>query len=427
MRLPTTGIRFPGMFCLAALLTAAPGVAGATGPVVLAPDEEMHFRNRVALINGGRAADPTGIALYQPLERIPGAPSASPIAARKPGRRVIAPEALAAAEDYAGRSNSGSLLVWHDGQLELATYFNGRTATDPAVARSLAKPVAAVAVGRAIALGKIRSLNQPASEFITEWRDPDRRQILVRHLIDMRAGFLAQGPTFDGASIWARAYLSPRHERVMIDEYPLTHTPGTRYEYSNTPADLVAVLVERATGRRYAEFLSRELFQPLGAPDGQVWLNRPAGVAHSGCCLLAPPELWLRLGILLLQDGVWAGKRLLPPGYVQAMVTPTAQNPWAGMSVYVAGQYTERRGAGHPDVAAPKTLHSEPYLASDLFLFDGNSNQVVYIVPSLKLVIVRTGDEPPRAPEWDNTVLPNTIIRGLPERIRARAVAQPRP
>jgi hypothetical protein len=54
-------------------------------------------------------------------------------------------------------------------------------------------------------------------------------------------------------------------------------------------------------------------------------------------------------------------------------------------------------------------------------------NQVVYIVPSLKLVIVRTGDEPPRVPEWDNTVLPNTIIRGLPERIRARAVAQPGP
>ena len=78
-------------------------------------------------------------------------------------------------------------------------------------------------------------------------------------------------------------------------------------------------------------------------------------------------------------------------------------------------------------MAAPKTLHSEPYLAGDLFLFDGNSNQVVYIVPSLKLVIVRTGDEPPRAPEWDNTVLPNTIIRGLPERIRARAVAQPAP
>jgi CubicO group peptidase (beta-lactamase class C family) len=408
-------------------MVPGPGVPAESGPVVLTPAEESLYRDRLALVNGGRAADPTGLALYQPLERIPGAHSPEPVAAREPGRQVIAAPALAAAEAYAARNNSSSLLVWHDGKLELAAYFNGRSAADPVVARSLAKPVAAIAVGRAIDLGKIASLDQPASEFITEWRDPDRRRILVRHLLDMRAGFLAQGPTFDGASIWARAYLSPRHERVMIDEYPLTHTPGTRYEYSNTPADLVAVLIERATGRRYADFLSREVFQPLGAADGQVWINRPDGVAHSGCCLLAPPELWLRLGILLLQDGVWKGRRLLPPGYVQAMVTPTPQNPWAGISVYVAGSYIERRGAAHPDVPAPKTLHSEPYLARDLFLFDGNANQVVYIVPSLQLVIVRTGDGPPRAPEWDNAFLPNTIIRGLPEQIRARAVPQPRP
>ena len=272
--------------CLAALIASGPAFPAATAAPT--PDEEALYRDRVALINGGRAADPTGIALYQPLERIPGAPSASPITARRPGRQVIAPSALAAAAEYAGRNNSSSLLVWHDGMLELATYFNGRTASDPVIARSLAKPVAAVAVGRAIDLQRIQSLDQPVGDFITEWRRSDRRQILVRHLIDMRAGFLAQGPTFDGASIWARAYLSPRHEQVMIDEYPLTHTPGTRYEYSNTPADLVAVLIERATGRRYAEFLSREIFQPLGAPGGQVWLNRPGGVAHAGCCLLAP-------------------------------------------------------------------------------------------------------------------------------------------
>lgn len=403
--------------CLASVTASAAGN----------PAEDALYAERVALINGGRAADPTGMALYQPLERIPGAPTSKPIPSREPANRVIARSALEAAEAYAGRNNSSSLLVWHAGALELATYFNGRGPGDPVVARSLAKPVAAIATGRAIELERLAGLDQPAVEFISEWQGSAKQQILVRHLLDMRAGFLAQGASADAASIWTRAYLSPRHERVMIDEYPLTHTPGTRYEYSNTPADLVAVLLERATGRRYAEFLSREVFQPVGAPDGQVWLNRPDGVAHSGCCLLAPPELWLRLGILLLQDGIWDGRRLLPPGYVQAMITPTPQYPWAGISVYMAGAFTQRRGPANPDVPAPQTLHSEPYLAGDLFLFDGNANQVVYIVPSLQLVIVRTGDPPPRSPEWDNTVLPNTIIRGLPESIRSRAVPQPRP
>jgi hypothetical protein len=61
-------------------------------------------------------------------------------------------------------------------------------------------------------------------------------------------------------------------------------------------------------------------------------------------------------------------------------------------------------------------LHSEPYLADDLFLFDGNSNQVVFIVPSRRLVILRVGDNPPRVAgtEWDNSALPNLVLRGLP-------------
>jgi len=398
--------------------------AAAPAAQPLSPDEAALYERRIALLNGGRAADPSGIALYDPLEAIPGAAPA-PLPIRPEGARTISPDALAAAREYAARGNSRSLIVWRDGAVELAEYF-GNDAATPAISRSLAKPVAAVAVGRALALGKLRSLDQPVADFIPEWRGTDKARILVRHLLDMRSGFLVQGPTFDPAGIWSRAYLSPRHEDVLVHEYPLTHTPGTRYEYSNQPSDLVAVLIERATGRRYAEFLSTEVFRPIGAPGGRVWVNRAGGVAHAGCCLLAPPELWLRLGILLLDDGRWDGRRLLPEGYVREMTTGTPQNPWAGLGLYIAGRYTDRRGAANPDVPAPKTLHGEPYLARDLFLFDGNSNQVVYIVPSLRLVVVRTGDAPPPAPEWDNAVLPNTLIRGA--RLRpGESLPEPQP
>jgi CubicO group peptidase (beta-lactamase class C family) len=412
---------------LLALALLLPSIA-MTAP--LSPEEDAVYRERVRLINGGPAADPTGTALYAPLEAIPGATRWQALPERKPRERRVSAAAWQAARDYAARTNSNALVVWQDGKVEYAEYFGGHRAELPVVARSLAKPVTAVAVGRAIARGDIRSLDQPAAAFFGEWQEWPRSEILVRHLLDMRGGFLAQGPTFDPASIFTRAYASPRHDEVMLREYPITHTPGTRYEYANTPSDLVSPLIERATGRRYAEFLSAEVFRPLGAADGRVWLNREGGVAHAGCCLLAPAELWLRLAILLLDDGVWEGQRLLPAGYVAAMTTPTPQNPWSGMGVYVAGQYVERRGAANPDVPlVPKTLHSEPYLAGDLFLFDGNANQAVWIVPSLRLIVLRTGDNPPRGPgvpEWDNSFLPNTIIRGLPEDWRRRATPQPR-
>jgi hypothetical protein len=52
-------------------------------------------------------------------------------------------------------------------------------------------------------------------------------------------------------------------------------------------------------------------------------------------------------------------------------------------------------------------------VAKDLFLFDGLDDQVLYIVPSQRLAILRMGDAPPRAPEWDNAFLPNLILRAL--------------
>jgi CubicO group peptidase (beta-lactamase class C family) len=364
-----------------------------------------------------------GLETYEPLEAVPGARDHQPL--RAASVASIDPSALQRARDYAAANRSSAFLVWRDGVLEESSYFGETLATSTLTSRSLAKPMTAIAVGRAIALGRIRSLDQPVADFVPEWRDDERRRlILVRHLLDMRSGFLPQSMSPDPAHILNRAYLHPRHDEIIIREYPVVDAPGSRYEYNNASSEMVAVLIERATGRRYAEFISSEILQPIGAPGGQVWVNRPGGVAHSGCCLMLPAEAWLRLGILLSTDGVWQGKRLLPVGYVNEMRRPTRENPYYGLGVYVAGDYTPRRGFAHPEREADsrKVLHSEPYLAPDLFLFDGNANQVVYIIPSERLVILRMGDNPPRGEgqEWDNTVLPNTVLRGI---LRARAGA----
>jgi hypothetical protein len=106
---------------------------------------------------------------------------------------------------------------------------------------------------------------------------------------------------------------------------------------------------------------------------------------------------------------------LLPDGFVTQMRTGTPQFPYAGMGVYVAGKYVQRRGFANPDgkVRDTNTLHSAPYLADDLFLFDGNKHQVVYVIPSTGTVILRTGLATPKEPEFDNVILPNAILAGL--------------
>lgn len=357
---------------------------------------------------------------YSPLEAVPGAPRPTVFPAAT--RPAIDPGALEAAQGYAAANRSNAFIVWRDGKIEAEHYFGGATADTPIVSKSLAKPMTALAVGRAIALGKIRSLDQAVADFIPEWRGTAKAAMKVRHLLDMRSGLLAQGFDAQPDNPWSRAYLDPDHTGYIVASYPLTDPPGSAYQYANAPSELVALVIERATGRRYAEFVGNELLKPIGAPGGQVWVNRRGGVAHSGCCMLLPPRAWLNLAVLVMQDGVWRGRRLLPKGYVAAMRTPTAQNPYYGVGLWVAGRYTVRRGFANPALPLPKVLHSEPYLARDLVLFDGNSNQTVYIVPSARLIVLRSGDSPPKAPEWDNAFLPNTLLRGM----GYRGPAQPR-
>lgn len=360
------------------------------------------------------------LSRYEPLEPIIGA-AARPLPAA--GKPSIAPAALAAATAYAKANNSNAFMVVHKGKVQAAAYFGGADASTEIVSKSLAKPITALAVGRAMMMGKIKSLDQSVSDFLPEWKGTPKAAILVRHLLDMRTGLLAQGVSLAPDNIWSRAYLHPYHERIILEEYPLTDAPGSIYEYNNATSELVALVIERITGRRYAEFVGTEVLKPIGAVGGQVWLNRPGGLAHSGCCALLPAETYARMAMLVAHDGKWQGERLLPKGYVAAMKTGTAQNPHYGLGLWLGAHYVERRGFANPNRPVPKVLHSEPYLSNDVVMFDGNSNQIVYIVPSQDLIVLRTGNAPPRSPEWDNAKLINTILAGIPG---ARLTPQPR-
>jgi CubicO group peptidase (beta-lactamase class C family) len=387
---------------IAPLGTAAPDEAAGSA---LSPSEQAVYADRLAR-NKVPGADP-----YDSMEAVPGAAQARPLPVAEPP--TLPADVLAKAKVYALANNSKALLIWRNGKLEESVYGPGVDAATLLNAKSMGKPLGAIAVGRAIKLGYIKSLDQPAVDFIPEWRGTPKAAITLRELLSMTAGLAEQGAVTDPASYMTRAYLSPRHDEVLIHDYPLTSPPGTRYQYSNASAELIALIVERATKQRYAAFVSREILKPLGAAGGEVWIDRPGGLAHSGCCMLLPGETWMRLGVLLMHDGVWDGRRLLPVGYVEAMKTPSAQNPRYGLAIWIQGEYIPRRGFGRPGQMLGAVLHSEPYLAKDLFLFDGNTNQVLYMIPSQNLAILRMGDAPPKSPEWDNSFLPNLILRAI--------------
>ncbi|MEO0412226.1 MAG: serine hydrolase [Pseudomonadota bacterium] len=404
----------PLMALVACETQEAAAPAGSETPQVAAgysAEDEALYMERFDQLRNPAAQGGRGLGGYDPVEPVPGDPNYTPLSAGTTD--LVTDAALDAVDSYAAQRNSQALIIWKDGQVVRETYYGDTTRQSQIISRSLAKPITALAVGRALMLGKIDSLDQPVADFITEWKDDAQKsKILVRHLLDQRSGFLPQGQSMDPESPLNRAYLHPRHDEVIINDMPLTYEPGTDYQYANATSEMIAPLIERATGMRYGDFVGQEIIQKIGGQGGNVWVNRPGGTAHAGCCILLPAEDWLRMAVVILQDGVWDGARILPEGYVAKMRTGTEQNPYYGLGLWLPHTYLERRGFANPSIPYGKVLHTEPYLDKDMMMFDGNSNQIVYMIPSANMIALRVGNRPPKDKEWDNTVLPNTLIRG---------------
>ena len=369
---------------------------------------ERHFASLEAFKTGKDTADyDTEIAFGSELEP-------SPIAR---GSSSLPDEALSKLINYAEQNNSASFILYENGKITSEHYFGDHKASTLLNSKSLAKPLGVIAVGRAIKAGHIKGLDQLASDYILEWKGKPQEAITVRHLLSMTSGLLAQGYPKGPEDVMSRAYLHPHHDEVIIHEYPIVNEPGTRYEYANANSEIVATIISRATGMSYQDWLVKEVLSPLGAAGGKIWINREGGTAHSGCCAKLNSETYLRLAIMVLNKGQWDGEVFLPESFVAEMTTATAQNKFAGMGVYNGKYFKEFRGAINPDQAQDYTAakHSEPYVDKDILLFDGNANQVIFILPRRNAVIARLGQIPPGDKKWDNTILPNSYVRALGE------------
>jgi len=349
------------------------------------------------LLFGQSLSQPAAVEDSQPQEAVPGRPR-DDIAI---GAQVtIDPRGLALAEQYADKMRSVALLVFHRGALRYEKYWPGYDAATRTNPNSMHKGVLALAVGAAIADGYIDSVDAPASRWITEWQRDARRDITVRELLQMRSGL--EVPIF---GTWKSARILFGSDLMAgVSGLGVAASHGTDFQYSNANSQLLLTVVERATGKRYAEYLSTRIWQRLGASDAALWMDRVGGQPRGFCCLFATARDWLRVGRLILDRGRVGEAQVLPEAWIDAMTAPSPRNPNFGMQVWLGSPPgTERVYSSY----TVKAFHSRPFAAPDIVYLDGFGGQRVYIVPSLDLVIVRTGVS---STDWDDAILPNTII-----------------
>jgi CubicO group peptidase (beta-lactamase class C family) len=299
---------------------------------------------------------------------------------------------------------SVALLVFHRGALRYERYWPGFDAATRTNPNSMHKGVLALVVGAAIADGFIDSADAPASKWIREWQGDARRDITVRELLQMSSGL--EVPVFGTWKSSRILFGSDLQAGVLGLGIEAAH--GSVFQYNNASSQVLVMLLERATGRRYAQYLSERIWRPIGASDAALWMDRVGGQPRGFCCLFATARDWLRVGRLILDRGRVGDAQVLPAAWIDAMTTPSPRNPLFGMNLWLGSpKGTERTYNRHTTRTKASAFHSAPFASPDVIFIDGFGGQRVYIIPSLELVIVRTGVS---STEWDDAILPNALI-----------------
>jgi CubicO group peptidase (beta-lactamase class C family) len=222
----------------------------------------------------------------------------------------IDPAALDNLVARARATHSNALLVWQHGKLIREEYFGTRPHGEPLM--STTKSIVALAIGKLVDDGKLRSFDQPVSDFYPEWKQGQKRSITIRHLLTHTSGL--QNENNAGIEI----YPAPDAIKLALAA-ELSDPPGTRFSYNNKATNLLAGIVQRASGQRMDRYIADQIFRPLGIVDARWVELDPAGTPYAMSGLMMTAADLLKIGQLVLGNG-----SLLSDSYISPPATITS-------------------------------------------------------------------------------------------------------
>ncbi|MEP6495523.1 MAG: serine hydrolase [bacterium] len=225
-------------------------------------------------------------------------------------------------------AHSDAVVVWKDGRKVGAWYFG--KAPKRIEAMSATKSIVNLAIGRLVTTGAIRSIDDPVSKYYPEWKQGRKQAITIRQLLDHTSGMQSEGSQ--------EVESSPDVVRLALAA-ELTDAPGTHFYYNNKAVNLLAGIVQKASGKKMDALLRSDVFGPLGITDF-VWVRDSAGNPYSYARLQILPEDMAKLGQLVLNRGRWNGKQLIAPEWFDAIMRGSAAEPRVGLLWWLIPQHT---------------------------------------------------------------------------------------
>lgn len=303
------------------------------------------------------------------------------------------------------RRNTRAVVIVHEGRIVAERYAEGYSAENRFPGWSMTKSVTSALVGIMVGEGWL-SLQDSAIR--AEWRKPGdgRNGITLDDLLHMSSGLdFDESYTATGAA--TRMLFNSYDADNIAADRPLVHEPGTHWAYSSGTTNIISQQMRDHLDDDafYLQFPRIALFDRIGMHSA-VMEPDPAGTLVGSSFMHATARDWARFGLLYLRDGVWAGERILPEGWVQYSATPA---PAAPRGEY-GGHWWLNAGAASDSMNRPW-----PDLPRDIFYASGFQGQHVVVIPSHDLVVVRLGvTQDDRA--WNLGDFLRAVLPAFPER-----------
>jgi CubicO group peptidase (beta-lactamase class C family) len=369
------------MPCLALLALAFPAVA--------APDEEQLGKSAGYPI-GGRFNwfydESVRVGSFSNLDRLlphntlkAATPLPLPAAADQPGIEYRFENRTLKLDDFLARQRVTGLLLIKDGEVLFERYQYDRTPAHRFVSHSMAKSIVSIAVGMALAEGKIASLDDAVAKYVPKLAGVPYGQTSIRNVLRMSSG-VAFKEVYDGKddiARFARLRVQQGSIEALREFRDREAEQGTRFHYASSETVILAVLLRAVTGTTLSEYLTERLWQPMGAEADATWVKSPDGIESGSGNFNATLRDYGRLGVLLANDGAVGGKQIVPKDYLLE-ATDWHRQPQA----FAPRRATPFFGYGYQFWTFPSEKRR--------FALLGVYGQSIFVDPELKLVMVIT-------------------------------------
>ena len=265
-------------------------------------------------------------------------------------------------------------------------YYDGFDENSKTNSFSMAKSYVSGLMGKAIEEGYIKSLDQPVSDFFPEFSEGLAAKLTVGDLSSMASGTNWVEKYYSPLSITTRAYFDDDLKKIILG-LKVIKEPGQAYKYSSGDTQLLAMVIEKATGKKLYNYLTESFWKPLGSENETLWQvdSKEHDLVKAYCCIASNAKDFARFGKLYKDHGKWRGEQLLDSAFVARSITPRfAESPQYGY-----GFWMQKRDG------------------KSFFMMRGHLGQYVIVEPEDNIIIVRLGHQ--KSPDAANQIFSDDI------------------